>query len=106
MADERGHALIVRWKLSDDLVGSHEERQTTYDIEDELVDALKDHEDANVDGHEFGGGFATIFIYGVNAKALATQVLQILDRREALPGSYVVMRYGPPGADESRRTLS
>lgn len=100
----REHALIVRLKLSDDSFGNLEEREAAFGIEDSLVDALKG-EVAVVDGHEFGGGFATIFLYGADVNTVSARALPVLKSKANRPGSYVVKRYGPPGADETREFI-
>jgi hypothetical protein len=105
MTTEPEHAFIVRWKLSDDSFGGPDERGNVYEIEDALSAAFQRGTFAVVDGHELGGGYGTIYVYGSDANALAARAVPILKRRHPRPGSYVVRRYGPPGADEMRESL-
>jgi hypothetical protein len=64
-------------KLSDDEFGDGAERMAAYEVEDHLIDAISPSL-GEVDGHEFGGGFATIFVYGPSADAMAALILPIV----------------------------
>src|SRR5687767_14163706 len=98
MTDQQ-EAVIVRMKLGDDEFGDGEERMAALDIEDRLLDLISP-DIGEVDGHEFGDGFATIFLYGQSAEALAAVILPVLSATSARGGSSVTKRYGPPGAKE------
>ena len=98
MTDQQ-EALIVRLKLNDDEFGDGAERMAAYEIEDRLLDAISPSL-GEVDGHEFGGGFATIFVYGPSADALAALVQPIVSAANVRAGSSITKRYGPPGASE------
>ena len=92
-------AVIVRIKLSDDEFGDGPERMAAYEIEDRLIEGIS-ADLGEVDGHEFGGGFATIFIYGSSADAISALILPILSSADVRAGSSVTKRYGPRGANE------
>ena len=100
MADQQ-EALIVHIKLSDDEFGDGPERLAAYEVEDRLLDGIP-ADIGEVDGHEFGGGYATIFVYGPSAEALFGIILPMLAASTLPIGSFVTKRYGPPGAREDR----
>ncbi len=55
------------------------------------------------DTNEFERGYLRLYMYGPDANRLAEVVAPVLG--EAPPGSYIVKRYGPPGADLERVDL-
>lgn len=93
-------AVIVRLRLSGDEFGEWEEREAAYAIEDRLIAALEGTGSGEFDGHEFGGGFATLYMYGPSADRIATVVLSSLAGLEHRAGSVVIKRFGPPGSFE------
>ena len=96
-------AVIVHIKLSDDEFGDGPERMAAYEVEDRLLEGIAAGV-GEVDGHEFGGGYAKIFLYGTSAETLFVVVLPILAASNLRHGSFVTKRYGPPGATEERIT--
>src|SRR5688572_21792469 len=95
-------AVLIFLKLSDDGFGEYEEREAIFDLEDKLEAAVKQHNAGEYDGHEFGEGWGTLYLYGPDAGRLAEVVLPLV--RDAAPrdGSYIVRRFGAPGAREER----
>jgi hypothetical protein len=99
MADHEQEAVIIRIRLSDDELGDGAERMAAYEVEDRLIDTIPPSL-GEVDGHEFGGGFATIFVYGPSADAMAALILPTVSAANVRAGSSVTKRYGPPGSTE------
>jgi hypothetical protein len=101
-ADE---ALIVRLKLSDDEFGEWSEREAVYALEDRLIELFASRSFGEFDGHEFGGGFATLFMYGPSAERMAEAVLSVLDGVAVLRGSVITKRFGASGSREETTSL-
>jgi len=100
--EEPEQVVLVYLKLSDEAFGSPEDRQAAYSLEDQLIAAMETSDKGECDGHEFGGGFATFFLYGPDADAVFSIVQPILKQFTAPPGSYIIKRYGALGAQEKR----
>jgi hypothetical protein len=87
-------ALIVRLKLADDAFGAEGESFALYPVEDAIELAVKGH--GEFDGHEIGGGYFTIYIYGRDADDLYRAVAPVLAKASVRSGSYVLKRRGGP----------
>lgn len=96
--EERPHAVVVHLKLSDQELGSFEERENALSLEDRLEEAVGESAVGEYDGHEFGGGWCRFFTYGDNAELIVDTVLPISRAFSPPTGSFVVKRFGPPGA--------
>jgi hypothetical protein len=106
MADaERVQAIVVHVRLSDQELGSFDDRERAFSLEDRLQDAIRNLEIAEYDGHEFREGWCRFYIYGDDADAMAEAVLPILREFSPAPGSFVVKRFGPPGAPQAEIQL-
>jgi hypothetical protein len=99
-------ALIVRLKLSDDEFGDSAERDAAHAVEDRLVELFASGELGEFDGHEFGGGFATLYMYGPSAERMAAAVLPAVADLGRRVGSVLTKRFGPPGSPEVTIRLS
>ena len=99
------HAVIVYLKSSDDEFGEHTEREALYALEDKLEPLVNSSGAGEFDGHEFGGGFGTLYMYGTNADRLFDVVIQAIRDTKPQKGSYVIKRYGDVGAKEERIEL-
>src|SRR5690606_13315982 len=64
------HALLIEMPFSDESFGTEVERERVYALEDALGVAVSKARVGMVDGHEFGGGKAVLFLYGSDADAL------------------------------------
>jgi ABC-type transport system substrate-binding protein len=102
-APKEAQAVIIYLKLSDDRFGADGETFALYDVEDALEKAVK--KAGELDGHEIGGGFFTIYVYGPDADAMLRAMVPVLAAHVAKSGSYVVERRGPPGASSRRIEL-
>ena len=96
-------AVIIYLRLSDDQFGAEGESFALYDVEEALGEAVK--RAGELDGHEIGGGFFTVYVYGSNADAMLQTIARVLARHTPKPGSYVLLRRGPPGSSSQRFEL-
>lgn len=98
-------AVLIFVKLSDDSFGEFEEREAVFDLEERVEFAAKTSGVGEYDGHEFGGGWGKLYLYGPDANRLADVVRPIVRASRPSQGSYLVRRFGPPGAREDRESL-
>ncbi len=99
-------AVIVSMRLSNDSFGNEVEDASLERLEAEIDHCLSGTSAGEWDGHEIGGGFHRIYAYGPCAHRLANTILPLVLRYPALPGSYVVKRFGELGSDEQYIWLS
>ena len=90
-------ALIVTLTLS-----PHGDTERIYALEDKLSAAIKKASAGEFDGDEFGKGTCTLYMYGPDAERLYGAVIQILKEYHPPKASYLVKRFGKPGAREQR----
>ena len=74
-------------------------------IEDPLIAAIEASGIGEFDGNAIGPDGAVLYMYGNDADALFEVVRPALEVAGVPAGSYVVKRYGPPGANETRVDL-
>ena len=74
-------------------------------IEDPLIAAIEASGIGEFDGNAIGPDGAVLYMYGADADLLFDVVGPVLDGMDLPPGSYVLKRYGPPGAHETRVNL-
>src|SRR4028119_1034301 len=91
-------ALLVYLKLSNDEFGDFGEREAIFRLEDEVEPKVLSSGAGEYDGHEFGGGFGALYIYGPEADKLFDVVIESVMDRPPRAGSYIVKRYGDVGA--------
>jgi hypothetical protein len=96
----REQAVILSMRLSNDNFGSDLEDQQLARLEARLERALADTSAGEWDGHETGGGYHKIFLYGPCAQKLSDAIMTTVLEFDALPGSYMVKRFGEIGSDE------
>ncbi len=94
-------AVIINLKLSDGDMGTPEDNGLIYELESRLEEAVEGSGAGEFDGDEWGGGWCRLFLYGSDADRLFHTVLPALLAFDALPGSYLVKRFGSEGAQES-----
>jgi len=87
-------------RLSNDNFGTEAEDESLCQLEAELEKCLTENKFGAWDGHETGGGYHKIFLYGPCAERLSEVVLMKVLEYPALPGSYMVKRFGEIGSDE------
>lgn len=100
-ARSNGQIIQVYLKLSDDKFGASGETFKLYDVEDSLEAALAGAGD--LDGHEIGGGYFTIYIYGPDARAVLRAIASTLKNPLVRQGSYV--QFGPEDRPEKRQKI-
>lgn len=98
-------AVIVHLKLSDGESGSIDEREDAYALGEELEELLgavgaSGPGVGDYEGHTFGEGWCRITFSGPDARALADTLLPLLRDTELPEGSFLTMRFGPPGAPQ------
>jgi hypothetical protein len=98
-ADEQ--AVIVNIKVGGEM-GNSEERKRIAALEEQLAAVIKESGAGDFDGDEFGKGVCTLYMYGPSADRLFSVVQPTLKKFRASSGSYVVKRYGKPGAKQER----
>lgn len=98
-------AVLVCLKLSDEEIGTSEERQSAFALADRLIQAVQTSDVGEFDDNQFEEGFCTISLSGMNADRIADAVMPVLQSYPAAPGSYVMRRYGDDGAREQSTVL-
>jgi hypothetical protein len=93
-------AVILSMRLSNDNSGNEIEHQSLMKLEAALARSLADSHAGEWDGHEIGGGYRKIYLYGPCAERLSQTILTTVLAYDALPGSYMVKRFGEIGSDE------
>ena len=96
----REQAVIISMRLSNDEFGTEAEDTSLAQLEEQLDHCLNGAQVGEWDGHETGGGYHKIFLYGPCAERLTTAILPTVLDYAALPGSYMVKRFGELGSDE------
>ncbi len=100
------HFVRVMIKLSDETSGDDGEVERLLDLEPQLESLVKRDGLGEVDGNEFGEGYFTWFIYGLDADRIFSSLLPSLLEIPMLPGSHVILRRGAPGTPEQAVLLS
>jgi hypothetical protein len=83
--------------MSDDSQGTRDERDTIFEFEDALSEAISAAGAGEFDGNDFGGGECTLYMYGPDADQLFAAIRPVIDAHPGLVrGGHAVLRYGPP----------
>ena len=90
--------MLLRIRLSDAACGDDDEEAPIFVLDGKLRAALHATGLGEMDGHEWGGGYFTSYMYGPDADRLFEAVAAIILTFPARRGSYVVKRYGAVGA--------
>lgn len=99
---QNGQIVLVQLKLSDDKFGASGESFRLYDVEDALEAAVAGK--GELDGHEIGGGYLVIYIYGPDSAAILKAIGPALKSPLVRKGSYLMV--GPEEDPARRRKLS
>jgi len=102
VAPPDGQIVLVHLKLSDGKFGASGESFRLYDVEEALEAAVSGK--GELDGHEIGGGYFTIYIYGPDTAAILKAIGPALKNPLVRKGSYLVV--GPEQDPAKRRKLS
>lgn len=87
-------AVIVHLRLSDRRVGTPQEREAMYELEEQLEQAIKKASAGEFDGDEFGEGECVLFMYGPDADDLYQVIEPVLKLASLAAGGYAIKRYG------------
>jgi hypothetical protein len=101
------HAVIVHLPLGGAGFGAEEMRDSVRALERDIETALDGGDAGGLDGDEFGGGEAVLYLYGADADGLFA-VIEPLLRGSSLRPAHVILRYGDasdPTARERRIEL-
>lgn len=98
------HAVLVEIPLTGDGFGTSEEQDVVIRLEDALTRALAADPTIEVDGHEFGDGKATLYIYGRDADEIFRLAKPELAKHPSSESIVVTRRYGP-ATDPKSKTL-
>ncbi len=104
-AEKHEEALIVYIRLSDETSGNTNEREELFKVEDQLLSVIESSGAGEYDGNEIGEGFFTLYMYGPSAARLWEAASPVVKAYRAPSGSYVIKRYGKPGAKQDRISL-
>ncbi len=91
-------AVLVRIRLSNNRCGDRRDEWSIAGLDEKLRHAVETSGVGEVDGHEWGGGYFTSYLYGPDADRLFEAVSLAVLQYPAPAGSYVVKRYGGVGA--------
>jgi len=97
--DDQG--VLVCLKLADAELGYAEEFAEVERLEEQIRSLLAVSGAGEYDGREVDGGFFRMFMYGEDADGMCEAIMTAILYYPALPGSYMVKRYGGPGAPET-----
>ncbi len=93
-------SVIVHLRLSDSDIGNLEDEEPIETLTCRLESVMDSTGAGELDGDEWGGGYCKLFLHGPDANSILQAVLPDLLGFPARPGSYLVKRYGAPGASE------
>lgn len=82
-----------------DEFGSSEEQKQIYKLEDKLANVLP--EGSGIDGHEFGEGTCTVYIYGSSADSIFKSIEEQL-RHSNFQHIDITLQYGDPEDPETK----
>ncbi len=99
-------SVIVHLRLTDGDIGSFEDEEPIEELTSRIEALMQSSGTGELDGDEWGGGYCKLFLHGPDANSIAETVLPHLLGFPARPGSYMVKRYGAPGAAEELIELS
>jgi len=95
-SDAAEQDVLVVLKLSNRLMGTHQERADLEAFAEELDDAVRDAGVGEYDGDELGGGECTLFFCGPDQDKLQAVLLLLKRSPLARGGSIVKMVNGDP----------
>ena len=91
--EEQQQLLLICIKLSDYDMGLEEEEEYVWDLEKKLIAKTNNCAFAHYDGHEWGGGFAKIFIYSSDVNKLYQHLYKTLKKFKFTQKSEIVLQY-------------
>jgi hypothetical protein len=93
-------SVVVHLRLADTDMGGLDDDAPIEELTCKLERLMETTGAGELDGDEWGGGYCKLFLHGPDANMIVAAVLPDLLGFPARPGSYMVKRYGAPGALE------
>ncbi|BCJ49979.1 hypothetical protein Asp14428_14540 [Actinoplanes sp. NBRC 14428] len=87
------HAVIVHLSLGGDDFGAEAARDAVRALEREIEAVLNASDLGELDGDEFGGGEAVLYLYGADADSLFGSIEPLLLQSSLRP-AHAILRYG------------
>jgi hypothetical protein len=87
-------ALLVNIRLSDDHLGTEDDRDEISSLTDALEGLLQANNLGEVDGDEFGKGYGIIYIYGTDVDKMFDFIAPIVKQRIPSKRIFLIKRYG------------
>lgn len=100
------HAVLIEIPLTGDGFGTALERDAVVRLENALTRELAVDSTIEVDGHEFGDGKATLYIYGRDADGVFRLAEPELRKHPSSGNIVVTRRYGPAADPESKELVT
>jgi len=98
------HAVIVHLSLGEGGFGVEEVRDSVRVLERDIETILDGGDVGELDGDEFGGGEAVLYLYGADADSLFAAIEPLL-RGSSLRPAHVILRYGEASDPTARERL-
>ena len=98
------HAVLLHYALSNDEYGTNQEREDVFKLEERLEEAIAGAGAGELDGNEFGGGEAVLYMYGPSTDALWSAVEPVA-RDFPLRPAYALLGAGGPEVEPTRIEL-
>jgi hypothetical protein len=98
------HAVIAHLPLSNGDMGTEQERDVIFLLEDRLSAAIERAGVGEFDGNELGAGECVLYMYGPDADRLYDTIAPHLQMAAAARGGYAIKRYGE-ATDASAREV-
>lgn len=92
-ADENRAGVTIFVRLAGNGFGTITDQQVVAEIEDSLIEELRNSHLGEVEGNAFGKGFGRIFVQGKDVEALAAVVQGVLKGVPKPQGSYLVKHF-------------
>lgn len=96
--------MLLHFALADDEFGTEQEREAVFALEERLERAIRASGAGELDGNEFGGGEAVIYMYGSDKDRLWAAVEPVVRGFPLRPG-FALLRPGGPEVDPERVDL-
>jgi len=74
-------------------MGSSEDEEYVEGIEEKLIQKVEELDFAFWDGHEYGGGYAKVFLYTSDVDKLYKSIYSTLKKINFTPGSLIILQY-------------
>lgn len=98
-------AILICINLSDSEMETLDAIERIQEGESRMRELIEEKNLGELDGHEYGPGEYTIYIYGKDADAMFKELFPFLASWDCIQGGYAIKRYGPPGAKMDKITF-